>query len=189
MLKKIISTTAEDEYATSEEAATSESTAYEAAAPAVPDASAYQSYSDTSYSSAPAQMSKNILSSDVQIKGSLAFGEELLLDGIVEGEVNSESGHLTVGENARIKGEVKTRAVIVYGKIDGNITVTERCELKADAEIVGDIRAGTLSIEEGAAFMGQSSVGSAAVAKAKSGSGSSASSSSSSSSSSGSKSS
>ena len=114
-------------------------------------------------------MSKNILSNDVKIKGSLTFGDELILDAHVEGEVVSDAGHLTIGENARVKGEIKTRAVVVYGKVDGNLTVTERCELKADAEIVGDIRAGTLSIEEGAAFMGQSSVGAAAVAQAKSG--------------------
>ena len=112
-------------------------------------------------------MSKNLLASDVEIKGSLKFSDELILDGSVDGEVNSDSGHLTVGENARIKGEVKTKGVVVYGKVDGNITVTDRCELKADAEIVGDIKAGTLSIEEGAAFMGQSQVGTAAT-KAKS---------------------
>lgn len=114
------------------------------------------------------QMSKNILSSDVEIKGSIKFTDELILDGSVEGEITSDAGHLTVGENARVKGEVKTRGVVVYGKVDGNITVTERCELKTDAEIVGDIKAGTLSIEEGAAFMGQSQVGNAASNRGKS---------------------
>lgn len=120
---------------------------------------------ETSYASSPSQMSKNLLSNDVVIKGSIKFDDELILDGSIEGEIHSDAGHLTVGENATIKGEVRTRAVVVYGKIDGNLNVTERCELKTDAEIIGDIKAGTLSIEEGAAFMGQSSVGSAASAK------------------------
>ena len=66
---------------------------------------------------------------------------------------------LTVGENALIKGEVKTRSVIIFGKVEGNITVQERCELKSNAILVGDIAAGTLAIEEGATFMGQSQVG------------------------------
>ncbi len=171
MLKKIISTINEDDYATDEPVAETE--AYAEPEVAQPSYGSSPSYPETSYSSSPSQMSKNVLASDVKIKGSISFGEELILDATVEGEVNSDSGHLTVGENARVKGEIKTRAVIVYGKIDGNLVVTERCELKADAEIVGDIRAGTLSIEEGAAFMGQSSVGAAAVASAKSGSSSS----------------
>ncbi len=171
MLKKIISTSQEDEPAADESYANESAESYEsyetpaASTPAHPSASSYSS--ESSYASAPSQMSsKNILASDVKIKGSLTFNDELILDGSIEGEVVSDGGHLTIGENASIKGEVRTRGVVVYGKVDGNLTVTERCELKADAEIVGDIKAGTLSIEEGAAFMGQSAVGSAAVASA-----------------------
>lgn len=103
--------------------------------------------------------SKNILSSDVEIKGKLRFANDLIIDGRIEGEVNSE-GDLTVGENAKIVGDIKTRSVIVFGKIEGNITVTDRCELKQNAELHGDVVAGKLAIEEGAAFMGSSAVGS-----------------------------
>ena len=102
--------------------------------------------------------SKNVLSNDVEIKGSIKFSHDLIIDGKIEGEVQSD-GSLTVGENALIKGEIKTRSVIIFGKVEGNITVQERCELKSNAILVGDISAGTLSIEEGATFMGQSSVG------------------------------
>jgi cytoskeletal protein CcmA (bactofilin family) len=102
--------------------------------------------------------SKNVLSNDVEIKGSIKFSHDLIIDGKIEGEVISD-GSLTVGENALIKGEVKTRSVIIFGKVEGNITVQERCELKSNAILVGDIAAGTLAIEEGATFMGQSQVG------------------------------
>ena len=102
--------------------------------------------------------SKNVLANDVEIKGSIKFSHDLIIDGKIEGEVISE-GSLTVGENALIKGEVKTRSVIIFGKVEGNITVAERCELKSNAILVGDIAAGTLAIEEGATFMGQSQVG------------------------------
>ena len=110
--------------------------------------------------SAPPVMttSKNVLANDVEIKGSIKFSHDLIIDGKIEGEVISE-GSLTVGENALIKGEVKTRSVIIFGKVEGNITVAERCELKSNAILVGDIAAGTLAIEEGATFMGQSQVG------------------------------
>jgi cytoskeletal protein CcmA (bactofilin family) len=101
---------------------------------------------------------KNILASDVEIIGTIKFTNELVVDGKIDGHVISD-GLLTVGENASIKGEVKTRSVIIFGKVEGNINVQDRCELKSNASLIGDITAGTLSIEEGATFMGQSSVG------------------------------
>ena len=59
---------------------------------------------------------KDILSSDVEIKGSIKFQKELLIDGKVEGEINSD-GVLTIGENADIRGEIKTKSITVYGKV------------------------------------------------------------------------
>jgi cytoskeletal protein CcmA (bactofilin family) len=106
---------------------------------------------------------KNILSSDVEIKGSLKFSNDLIIDGRIEGEVSSD-GNLTIGENAYVSGEVKTKSVVIFGKVQGNITVGERCELKSNATLEGDIVAGTLAIEEGATFMGKSSVGAGARA-------------------------
>lgn len=103
---------------------------------------------------------KNILSSDVEIKGTLKFSNDLIIDGRIEGEVNSE-GDLTVGENAHIQGDINTRSVTVFGKIVGNIKVTDRCELKQNAHLEGDVSAGKLAIEEGAIFMGSSAVGAA----------------------------
>ena len=109
---------------------------------------------------------KNILSSDVEIKGKLRFSNDLIIDGRIEGEVNSE-GDLTVGENARIVGNIKTRSVVVFGKVEGNITVTDRCELKQNAILHGDVAAGKLAIEEGATFMGTSTVGTPKAGAAK----------------------
>ena len=79
---------------------------------------------------------KDILSSDVEIKGSIKFQKELLIDGKVEGEINSD-GVLTIGENAEIRGEIKTKSITVYGKVHGNITVGERCELKSQVHVAG----------------------------------------------------
>lgn len=100
---------------------------------------------------------KNILSADVEIKGSIKFQNELTVDGKVEGEITS-AGVLTVGENSEIKGEIKTKSVTVLGKVHGNITVEERCELKARAVLYGDLKATRLVIEEGATFVGKSEV-------------------------------
>lgn len=100
----------------------------------------------------------NVLSSDVEIKGTVKFSNDLVVDGKIEGEINSD-GKLTVGENARIRAEIKTGTVIVYGKVHGNISALDRVELKSSAEVVGDIKAKTLSIEAGAIFVGKSTVG------------------------------
>jgi cytoskeletal protein CcmA (bactofilin family) len=118
-------------------------------------------------SAAPARTSpaatRNVLSSDVEIKGAVKFSNDLVVDGKIEGEISSE-GNLTIGENARIKAEVRTATVVVYGKVHGNLTATDRVELKASAEVVGDIKAKVLSIEAGAIFVGKSTVGTPAAA-------------------------
>ena len=102
--------------------------------------------------SSPAE--KCTLSNDVKIKGSITFQKELLLDGKVQGKINS-GGVLTIGENADIHGEIKTKSVTVYGKVHGNI-MAERCELKSKCTLEGDLKAARLIIEEGAAFIGRS---------------------------------
>jgi cytoskeletal protein CcmA (bactofilin family) len=100
---------------------------------------------------------KNLLSADVEIKGSIKFLNDLTIDGKVEGEINSQ-GTLTVGENAEIRGEIKTKSVTILGRVNGNITVDERCELKSRAVLHGDLKAARLVIEEGATFVGKSEV-------------------------------
>jgi cytoskeletal protein CcmA (bactofilin family) len=129
---------------------------------------AYRNESRTSPSSTNDQKimaehsGKDILSSDVEIKGSIKFQKELLIDGKVEGEINSD-GILTIGENADIRGEIKTKSITVYGKVHGNITVAERCELKSKCTLQGDLKAARLVIEEGATFIGKSEVTSGTI--------------------------
>ena len=98
------------------------------------------------------QLTRNVLNSDVEVIGSLCFSDDLLIDGTVEGDISSE-GVLSVGQNA----------VIIHGKVIGNVTVTDRVELKSTAELVGDIQAASLAIEGGAIFIGHSTVGAPTV--------------------------
>jgi cytoskeletal protein CcmA (bactofilin family) len=99
----------------------------------------------------------NHLFANVEINGSLSFSQELHLEGRVEGEVTS-SAPLTIGAQGCVKGTIHTRSLIVHGHVEGNITVQERCEVKATATILGNITAATFSIEEGATFCGRSHV-------------------------------
>ena len=99
-----------------------------------------------------------LLSRGVSIKGSVKFLNELLIDGEVEGTIDS-TGTLTIGEHARIRGEIRTKSVKVRGTVEGNILVTERCELQASCTLRGDIEAPRLMVDENVAFQGNAKVG------------------------------
>jgi cytoskeletal protein CcmA (bactofilin family) len=106
---------------------------------------------------APVQAS-GLLSRGVSIKGSVKFRNQLLIDAEVEGTIDSP-GALTIGEHARIRGEVRAKSVQVKGTVDGNIFATERCELQAGCTIRGDIKAPRLIVDERATFLGSADVG------------------------------
>jgi cytoskeletal protein CcmA (bactofilin family) len=99
-----------------------------------------------------------LLSRGVSIKGSVKFLNELLLDGEVEGTIVS-TGTLTIGEQARVRGEIRTKSVNVRGTVEGNIFATERCELQANCTVRGDIEAFRLVVNENATFLGSAKVG------------------------------
>ena len=101
--------------------------------------------------------SKNILNSDVELKGTLRFSGELSFDGKLEGDINSD-GTLSLGDNAVVKGTIEVGSVIVRGKINGNLVAKDKIEIKAKAELFGDVRASKLVIEEGVTFVGKSEV-------------------------------
>lgn len=113
---------------------------------------------------AAAAPTRNVLGSDVSVVGILRFTDDLLVDGSVEGEITSD-GVLTVGANASIqagdsnKVAVRTKSAIIHGKVTGDIIVTDRVELAATAELVGDVTAARIAIQEGAVFIGHCRVG------------------------------
>ena len=111
------------------------------------------------------QTKKNILTSEVEIKGTLHFKGELIFDGKIEGEIISE-GDLILGKNSFIKGEIRVKAAIIHGTVMGNIAVTEKCELKSTSQLTGDLKATRVQIEEGAAFVGKSEVSPSKIGKA-----------------------
>jgi len=101
--------------------------------------------------------SKNILNSDVEIKGNIKFSGELTLDGRLDGEIHTD-GTLQLGESAVINGNINAQSVVVRGKVHGNITAKEKIEVKSKAELFGDIRASKLVIEEGVTYVGKTEV-------------------------------
>ncbi|MGA2685302.1 MAG: polymer-forming cytoskeletal protein [Verrucomicrobiota bacterium] len=101
--------------------------------------------------------SKNVLNSDVEIKGNIKFSGELSLDGKLDGEIHTD-GTLQLGDSAVINGNITAQSVVVRGKVHGNITAKEKIEIKSKAELFGDIRASKLVIEEGVTYVGKTEV-------------------------------
>jgi cytoskeletal protein CcmA (bactofilin family) len=104
--------------------------------------------------------SSALLSRGVSIKGLVKFLNELRIDGEVEGTIDS-TGTLTLGEHALIRGEIRTKSVKVRGTVEGNVFVTERCELQAGCALHGDIEGPRLMVDENATFVGCAKVGTA----------------------------
>jgi cytoskeletal protein CcmA (bactofilin family) len=100
----------------------------------------------------------NVLSSGIEITGSIRFSNDMIIDGKIDGEISSDKGRVTIGENAVIKGDVTAGEVKVYGKVEGKIT-SERCELKDKSKINGDIKSKVFSMEEGAQLSGRTDIG------------------------------
>lgn len=100
---------------------------------------------------------KNVLTSDVEIKGNLKFSGELTFDGKLDGEIHTD-GVLNLGDGAVVNGNINAQSVVVRGKITGNITAKEKIDIKAKTELFGDIRAAKLAIEEGVTFVGKTEV-------------------------------
>ena len=108
-------------------------------------------------STTPNTNSKNILNSDVELKGTLKFAGELTFDGKLDGDINSD-GVLNLGDSAVVKGNLNVNSVVLRGKVNGNVTAKEKIEIKTKAELFGDIRSPKLVIEEGVTFVGKSEV-------------------------------
>src|SRR2546423_2176394 len=107
--------------------------------------------------STPGTASKNVLNSDVEVKGNLKFTGELTFDGKLDGEIHTD-GTLNLGDGAVVNGNINATNVVVRGKINGNISAKEKIDIKAKTELFGDIRATKLVIEECVTFVGKTEV-------------------------------
>lgn len=100
----------------------------------------------------------NVLASGIEIIGSIRFQNDMHIDGKIDGEILSDSGKVTIGEMADIKGNIQAGEVHIYGHVDGNVK-SDRCHLNGHAVISGDITTGVLSMEEGARLSGRAEIG------------------------------
>ena len=90
----------------------------------------------------------------VVIKGELNGSEDLTIEGQVEGKIELRQNVLTIGANARIKAQVFAKSVIILGEVTGNVTATEKVDIRDNGSVDGDIAAPRVAISEGAHFRG-----------------------------------
>lgn len=88
------------------------------------------------------------------IKGELTGSESLYIDGKVEGTITLNGNRVTIGRNGQVQANISAREVVVLGKVKGNITATDRVDIRADGALTGDVIAQRISIEDGAFFKG-----------------------------------
>lgn len=90
----------------------------------------------------------------VVIKGELSGSEDLTIEGQVDGKIELRQNILTIGPNGRIKAEIFAKAVVVQGEVVGNITATEKVDIRDAGSVDGDLAAPRIAIADGAHFRG-----------------------------------
>jgi len=97
----------------------------------------------------PATIGKGLI-----IKGEITGVDSLVIEGRVEGTIHLGDNRVTVGRNGHAAAHITAREIVVMGKVRGNITATDRVDIRAEGAVIGDLAAPRISIEDGAFFKG-----------------------------------
>jgi len=88
------------------------------------------------------------------IKGEVTGSESLYIDGRVEGSISLAGNRVTIGRNGVVAANINAREIVVLGKVRGNLTASDRVDIRSDGSLTGDVVAARISIEDGAFFKG-----------------------------------
>jgi cytoskeletal protein CcmA (bactofilin family) len=88
------------------------------------------------------------------IKGEVSGSESLYIDGRVEGSIMLPGNRVTIGRNGVVAANVTAREIVVIGKLKGNLTASDRVDIRNEGSLTGDVVAQRISIEDGAFFKG-----------------------------------
>jgi cytoskeletal protein CcmA (bactofilin family) len=125
--------------------------------PSVPVASSHESTTTRTSSTSPASPAaadQATIGKSLVVKGEVTGSESLYIDGKVEGAINLPGNRVTVGRNGQVAANITSREIVVLGKIRGNITATDRVDIRSEGALTGDVTAARISIEDGAFFKG-----------------------------------
>ena len=102
---------------------------------------------------------ETIIGSNIKIKGTLKGGSNILIQGNVEGNIETE-GDIKIEEGAQITAQINANNILISGEINGNIFSKDKIIVRSSGKVIGDIQAQTIEIESGAVFNGKSTMGS-----------------------------
>jgi cytoskeletal protein CcmA (bactofilin family) len=91
----------------------------------------------------------------IVVKGELSGSEDLTVEGQVDGKIELRDHVLTVGENGRITAQVAAKSIIVLGHVTGNLTATDKVDIRDSGSVEGDIVAPRVAIADGSHFRGR----------------------------------
>ena len=100
---------------------------------------------------------KTTIAEDIEIVGSIKSSSSIRFDGKLSGDLTC-GGNAVIGSSATVKGNLSVESVSIMGQVNGNVTASDRIELKSTARLNGDIRAKRLTVEDGVTFVGKSEV-------------------------------
>jgi len=125
-------------------------------APAAPAAEPSRAPSSSSSSSSGGSSTgeQATIGKGLFIKGEITGSESLYIDGKIEGTINLPGNRLTVGRNGQVNAAINAREIVVLGKVKGNVSATDRVDIRAEGALTGDVSAARISIEDGAFFKG-----------------------------------
>ena len=97
---------------------------------------------------------KTIIGEHICIEGRIKGREHLVIEGEMKGNVDMEKHNFTVGSNGRVDGEIRAQNVSISGQLVGAINAMGKVEVTKEADFFGDIKANSISVEDGAYFKG-----------------------------------
>lgn len=102
----------------------------------------------------PSGQASSTLGRSMTLKGELSGKEDLVVEGQFEGTIDVAEHTVTVGPQGQVKSEIRARQVIVQGSVNGKITAREKIDIRRTGNVVGDLQAAGVAIEDGAYFKG-----------------------------------
>jgi cytoskeletal protein CcmA (bactofilin family) len=97
---------------------------------------------------------KTVIGKHIFIEGNIRGEEHLIIEGSMKGNIEMMKHNFAVGPKGQFEGEILAQNVGIRGQMKGSIKAQGKVEIKKDADIFGDIKAKSISVEDGAYFKG-----------------------------------
>lgn len=97
---------------------------------------------------------ETVLSTATSFNGVLRFSSSLKIEGSYKGTIES-SGHLIVGENAKVRANIKAQSIVIAGEVKGDVEASERLEMLPTGKLYGNIKTKKLKMADGVIFEGK----------------------------------